>query len=72
MDEEGADDRTPLHNAADAGHKAITELLVNKGASVSRRDKNNDTPYDIAYERGHKEVSSDLHIIPPFQDSLSP
>lgn len=65
VDVEGEDDRTPLHDAADIGHKALVELLIRGGASLLRRDKHNNTPYGLAYERGHKEVSLTVVISPP-------
>ena len=52
----GADDRTPLHDAADAGYKPVVKLLINEGANLSKRDSNNASPYILAYEKKHKEV----------------
>ncbi|MFQ6039423.1 MAG: sigma-70 family RNA polymerase sigma factor [Candidatus Poribacteria bacterium] len=43
-------DQTPLHRAAYRGHKAIAELLIEKGADVNARDKNGQTPlHQLAY-----------------------
>ena len=38
--------RTPLHIAADMGHKEIAELLIAKGANVNAKDEDGDTPLD--------------------------
>ena len=56
IDEDGAEDRTPLHEAAHAGHQDVVELLIRKGANGSLRDSSNATPYDLAYTKGHKKV----------------
>jgi cytohesin len=45
--------RTPLHFAADHGHKQAAELLLASGADLTVQDKNGDTPLDRAVAKGH-------------------
>jgi ankyrin repeat protein len=40
--------RTPLHIAAEEGHKEIAELLIAKGASVNAQNVGGLTPLDFA------------------------
>jgi len=51
-----AEARTPLHHAASAGSKAVVELLLEKGAEVSPKDKWNLTPLERAALKGHQDV----------------
>lgn len=37
---EGPDDKSPLHVAASAGNRAITQLLLGYGANVRAKDSN--------------------------------
>ena len=39
---------TPLHCAAEAGHKNITQLLLDSGCNPFASDRYDDTPFDIA------------------------
>jgi cytohesin len=48
--------RTPLHFAADHGHRQAAELLIAHGAEVEARDKNGETPLDRAAAMGHPEL----------------
>jgi cytohesin len=48
--------RTPLHFAADHGHRQAVELLLASGADVHAQDKNGDTPLDRAAAMGHPEL----------------
>lgn len=61
MDVEGENHRTPLHEAASGGHASIVQLLIKQGAHPCPRDNHDVTPYDMAYIKGHKEVSSRQH-----------
>lgn len=48
--------RTPLHFAADHGHRQAAELLLAHGADPGARDKNGDTPLDRAEAMGHPQL----------------
>jgi ankyrin repeat protein len=50
-------DYTPLHYAAQAGHKDMAELLLANKADVNAKDKFGMTPLHDATVRGHKEVA---------------
>jgi ankyrin repeat protein len=66
----GANQRTPLHEAADLGRKdnqdqvpgrlKSAELLLAHGADVNAVDKQGRTPLDLAYEHGDKEMANIL------------
>jgi cytohesin len=48
--------RTPLHWAANNGHRDAAELLLANGADLEARDKNGDTPLGRAEAMGHPEL----------------
>jgi len=48
---------TPLHWAARAGHLAVVELLISRGARVSAKNRGDDTPLHNAAQCGHAEVT---------------
>ena len=48
--------RTPLHFAANHGHREAVELLLASGADLEARDKNGDTPLDRAEAMGHADL----------------
>jgi cytohesin len=48
--------RTPLHFAAEHGHRQAAELLLAAGADVGAQDKNGDTPQDRAEAAGHPDI----------------
>ncbi|MGZ3274833.1 MAG: ankyrin repeat domain-containing protein [Caulobacteraceae bacterium] len=50
--------RTPLHWAANNGHRAAAELLLANGADRDARDKNGDTPLDRAEATGHADIAA--------------
>ena len=53
-DESGS---TPLHSAADFGHKEVAELLITKGADVNAKSSDVGwTPLLGAAGKGHKEI----------------
>jgi prepilin-type N-terminal cleavage/methylation domain-containing protein len=48
---------TPLHFAAENGHKKVVELLIAKGADVNVKVEDEiETPLHSAASRGHKEI----------------
>jgi cytohesin len=51
---------SPLHYAADAGHKAMVELLLGKGAPVNARDRSGNTPLHLATKKGLQAVVETL------------
>jgi ankyrin repeat protein len=54
--------RTPLHWAANNGHRQAVEFLLASGADVAARDKNGDTPLDRAEAMGHPELVELLRL----------
>ena len=53
----GHAESTPLHWAANGGHKEIAELLIAKGADVNAKSENGVTPLHMTFVYGHKEVA---------------
>jgi glyoxylase-like metal-dependent hydrolase (beta-lactamase superfamily II) len=49
-------EKTPLHFAAQGGHKEIVELLVEDGADVNARNIALETPLHYAAAMGYKEI----------------
>lgn len=49
--------RTPLHWAANGGHRAAAEFLLAHGAEVGLRDKAGDTSVDRARAMGHLDLA---------------
>lgn len=45
-----------MHEAAEAGHTRIVKWLIEKGADTVARDNNDYTPYDLAFQKGWKQV----------------
>ena len=48
---------TPLHWAADRGHKDVAELLLASKAEVNAKDSYSETPLHWAADFGHKDVA---------------
>ena len=48
---------TPLHHAAEEGHKEIAELLIAKGADVNAKEGGDHTPLHRAAVGGHEDVA---------------
>jgi len=53
-------DHPPLSAAADKGHLEVVKLLVEHGANVNHKGKDNKTALDISMEAGHGEVAKYL------------
>ena len=51
---------TPLHSASSAEHVELTHILLERGADVNARDKDNCTPLHWASQQGHPEV---VHVL---------
>jgi len=49
--------QTSLHNAALMGNTRVASLLIEKGADVNARDKDQETPVMIA-EKKHSEIAA--------------
>jgi ankyrin repeat protein len=47
---------TPLHDAARNGHRDVAEILINRGARMSIKDRFGNTPLHIAAQGGHMSV----------------
>ena len=56
--------RTPLHEAAQAGWEDIVKILINAGADPSLKDGEGKTPFVYAAECGHAKVISVLQHQP--------
>jgi hypothetical protein len=53
----GWGDLTPLHYAAQKGHKEIIELLIANGVNVNAKMTNGSTPLDLAIEYNQTETA---------------
>ena len=58
---------TPLHCAVEAGHKKISQLLLDSGGHPFASDRFNDTPFDIARVYKREEILEVLEkYVTPF------
>ena len=55
-----ADGKTPLHIAAENGHKSVAGILITKGADVNARDNKGRTPLHLATQEGHAPMADYL------------
>lgn len=53
---------TPLHAAAQTGHRALARVLVENGASVSAKAQCGYTPLHLAAQEGYAELMLDLIV----------
>lgn len=65
-------DHPPLSAAADKGHLEVVKLLVEHGANVKHKGKDNKTALDISMEAGHGEVAKYLRNKMLERDDTSP
>lgn len=49
---------TPLHRAAVYGHVETPKVLLARGAKPDARDKEGQTPLDLAKSRGYAELAA--------------
>ena len=56
MNYEGMKLRTPMHEAAEAGHADIVELLLQRGADPHRKCKSNKNAYELAFAKNHQRT----------------
>ena len=52
--------KTPLHFAANAGHKRMVDLLISRGADVNAKDGSDKTALHLAMERNFPAVAETL------------
>lgn len=57
LDAQDAGTWTPLHFAADRGHSAVVEILLNEGANANAKDDMKRTPLHLAAGAGHASVA---------------
>lgn len=75
---DGRDQQTALHLAAEAGHKAMAELLLERGALINSTDKYGRTALFLAVANGYQAVARSLIShgadvqLPNFQSAASP
>jgi len=50
--------RATVHSAAGAGHVAVAELLVERGADKAAGDSGGETAAELAASRGHVELAA--------------
>jgi ankyrin repeat protein len=55
-DPKDSHNRTPLSYAAENGHEAIVQLLLDTSTEADSRDKDGQTPLSYAAENGHKTI----------------
>jgi ankyrin repeat protein len=60
VDDRAGGGYTPLHLAASRGSASLVEMLLRRGADASARTDEGRTAADIALERGHAHVASQL------------
>ena len=54
--------RTPLHVAAEEGHKELIEFLLSKKADATIADLNGNTPVDLAAKKQHKNDAVEILV----------
>lgn len=60
VEDKGQKDRTPLMEAASAGHLEIVRLLISHNADVNAHSSTGNTPLMFACTGGHLEVVKEL------------
>ena len=54
---------TPLHWAAERGHLAVCQLIIENIGHYINTDDLNKSPFELAYENGHESVSRFLEDV---------
>ena len=54
--------RTPLHVAAEEGHKELIEFLLSKKADATITDLDGNTPVDLAAKRQHEDDAVEILV----------
>ena len=48
--------QTPLHSAAEEGHRDVVQLLLEMNAEIEIRDRSGNTPLHLAASEGHRDL----------------
>lgn len=62
--------RAALHLAAELGHEAVVDLLLESNAFVNVRNKNGMTPLHLACKMGYNAMAK--HLVSEYQAILDP
>ncbi|MGL9761743.1 MAG: ankyrin repeat domain-containing protein [Wolbachia sp.] len=49
-------DNTPLHNACSNGHLKVVEYLIERGASLKAKNKDDKIPLELAEQKGYTDI----------------
>lgn len=55
---------TALHDAAKFGHETVAQYLLDGGADITRRNKANDTAYDVAVRHSYQTIANMIKARP--------
>ncbi len=60
LNAKGRNDKTPIHWAAQGGHKQLVSFLLKQGVPIDSRNNVEETPLIYAADRGHTELAGFL------------